>query len=76
MKFPRTHIESQDQFPDEEYCWAYLRRARWPRGFVCPRCGGRCSHFLASGTSSCARGPTWPSPHSLTTIYEEPPWNL
>jgi transposase-like protein len=48
MKFPRTLIEFQDQFPDEEHCWAYLRRARWPRGFVCPRCGGRGSHFLAS----------------------------
>ena len=48
MQFPRTLVEFQDQFPDEEHCWAYLRRARWPRGFVCPRCGGRGSHFLAS----------------------------
>jgi len=48
MQFPRTLVEFQDQFPDEEHCWAYLRRTRWPRGFVCPRCGGRGSHFLAS----------------------------
>ena len=48
MQFPRTLVEFLDQFPDEEHCWAYLRRARWPRGFVCPRCGGRGSHFLAS----------------------------
>ncbi len=48
MQFPRTLLELQDQVPDEEHCWAYLRRARWPRGFVCPRCGGRGSHFLAS----------------------------
>ena len=48
MQFPRTLVEFQDQFPDEEHCWAYLRRARWPRGFICPRWGGRGSHFLAS----------------------------
>ncbi len=48
MQFPRTLVEFQDQFPDDARCWAYLRRARWPRGFMCPRCGGRGSHFLAS----------------------------
>ena len=48
MRFPRTLLEFQAQFPDDAHCWAYLRRARWPRGFVCPRCGGRGSHFLAS----------------------------
>ena len=47
MQFPHTLVEFQDQFPDDAHCWAYLRRARWPRGFVCPRCGGRGSHFLA-----------------------------
>ncbi|MBW2395410.1 MAG: transposase, partial [Deltaproteobacteria bacterium] len=41
MRFPRTLIEFQDQFPDDAHCWAYLRRARWPHGFECPRCGGR-----------------------------------
>ena len=48
MRFARTLLEFQAQFPDDAHCWAYLRRARWPRGFVCPRCGGRGSHFLAS----------------------------
>jgi hypothetical protein len=46
MRFPTTLLEFQEQFPDEGHCWAYLRRARWPRGFVCPRCGERGSHFL------------------------------
>ena len=48
MRFPSTLLEFQSQFPDDDHCWAYLRRARWPRGFLCPRCGGRGSHFLAS----------------------------
>ena len=48
MQFPRTLLEFQAQFPDEASCWAHLRKARWPRGFLCPRCGSRGSHFIAS----------------------------
>ncbi len=48
MRFPTTPLEFQTQFPDDDHGWAYLRRVRWPRGFLCPRCGGRGSHFLAS----------------------------
>ncbi len=47
MRFPSTLLEFQTLFPDDAHCWAFLRRARWPDGFVCPRCGGRGSHFLA-----------------------------
>ena len=48
MRFPSTLLEFQTQFPDDDHCWTDLRRARWPRGFSCPRCGGKGSHFLAS----------------------------
>ncbi len=27
-------------YGEEERCWEHLTRLRWPRGFVCPRCGG------------------------------------
>jgi transposase-like protein len=46
MRFPKTLIEFQDRFPDEESCWRYLRQVRWPEGFVCPRCGGQGSYFI------------------------------
>ena len=46
MGFPKTLIEFQERFPNEESCWALLRHERWPRGFVCPRCGSRGSHFI------------------------------
>ncbi len=29
------------QYGTEAACARALRRARWPKGFVCPRCGGR-----------------------------------
>lgn len=46
--FPRTLQEFQAAFPDEEACWRTLRRSRWPKGFACPRCGGRASSWISS----------------------------
>jgi len=44
--FPRSLIEFQRRFPDEEACAEYLLALRWPNGFVCPACqqskGWRC----------------------------------
>src|SRR5437868_6718933 len=37
---PRSLIEFQQRFGDEAACAQYLAAARWPDGFVCPRCGG------------------------------------
>ena len=48
MRFPCTLLEFHAQFPNEARCWSYLRKARWPQGFLCPRCAGRGSHFLAT----------------------------
>lgn len=37
--FPRSLPEFRGLFPDEAACAAYLERARWSSGFICPRCG-------------------------------------
>jgi transposase-like protein len=37
--FPRSVLEFQRRFPDDSACAVYLAQARWPDGFVCPRCG-------------------------------------
>ena len=37
--FPRSLIEFQQRFSDEEACAKYLFASRWPQGFVCPGCG-------------------------------------
>ncbi len=44
---PRTLIEFQDMFPDEDACWAHLRAVRWPEGFECPACQHRESSWLS-----------------------------
>ena len=36
---PRSLLEFQRCFPDEQTCAAWLAEARWPHGFVCPACG-------------------------------------
>jgi hypothetical protein len=69
MQFPRTLVEFQDQFPDETHCWAYLRRARWPHGFECPRCGGRGSHFLASRRLEQCRTCRYQSSVTAGTVF-------
>jgi len=41
---PRSLLEFQKQFPDDATCAEFLFERRWPRGFICPRCGdGRAS---------------------------------
>ena len=37
--FPRTIVEFQRHFPDDQACTEYLFASRWPEGFVCSRCG-------------------------------------
>jgi transposase-like protein len=48
MEFPKTILEFEDRFPDEDACWKALREVRWPEGFVCPRCGHRASSFVST----------------------------
>lgn len=39
--YPRTLMDFERRFNGESACRAYLFALRWPRGFVCPGCGGR-----------------------------------
>jgi Transposase zinc-ribbon domain len=38
LSFPRSLPEFQRLFPDDAACAAYLEKARWRDGFVCPHC--------------------------------------
>jgi len=39
--YPRTLMELERRFHDEQACAEYLARLRWPNGWRCPRCQGR-----------------------------------
>lgn len=39
VDYPRTFQEMDDWFASDVKCREYIRRLRWPKGFVCPNCG-------------------------------------
>lgn len=41
-------IEFQKAFPDDEACEKHLTQQRWPKGFVCPKCGHAKAWYLTS----------------------------
>ena len=51
--YPRTVLELERRFCDDEACRRYLFALRWPDGFVCPRCGGREAWEMGRGLWLC-----------------------
>ncbi len=45
--FPRSIIEFQRWFPDDQACRDYLINSRWSEGFRCPRCDEQVAVLLA-----------------------------
>lgn len=43
--FPETALEFETRFADERACWEFLWRAKWPDGFVCPKCRGTKAYY-------------------------------
>jgi len=39
IDFPRTFQEMDKRFRKEASCREYIQHLRWPKGFVCPKCG-------------------------------------
>src|ERR1035437_10896922 len=37
--YPRTFQEVDEWFRGDAACREYIRRLRWPGGFICPHCG-------------------------------------
>ncbi len=44
----------EERFATDQGCRAYLASLRWPRGFVCPSCGGRKAWPVHRGRLVCA----------------------
>jgi len=53
--YPRTLVELEDRFSCEQACREYLFQLRWPKGFVCPRCGGRKAWAMSRGLWLCGQ---------------------
>lgn len=52
-EYPRTVMELESWFPTEDACRDYLFSLRWPRGFLCPRCGARQAWVMSRGLWLC-----------------------
>lgn len=44
-----SEADLEEQFGTEDKCWAHLVQWRWPKGFVCPICGGGKYSMLVCG---------------------------
>jgi transposase-like protein len=51
--FPRTILELEERFCDEDACRRYLVQLRWPDGFVCPRCQAKEAWSATRGRLVC-----------------------
>src|SRR5260370_11373689 len=55
VDYPRTFQEFEAWFGDETACQEYLRRLRWPTGFVCPHCVADGEPWAMSRNLLCCR---------------------
>lgn len=51
--YPRTLMELEKRFSNEENCRQYMFALRWSDGFVCPRCGGKKTWHMNIGRWLC-----------------------
>jgi transposase-like protein len=51
--YPRTALELEQRFSDEQVCRRYLFALRWPEGFICPRCSGNEARETSRGLWLC-----------------------
>ena len=69
MEFPKTLQEFQAAFPDGEACWEAVRRARWPEGFICPRCGHDASSWISTRRLEQCRGCRYQCSVTAGTVF-------
>src|SRR5271165_4471810 len=48
VDYPRTFREVDEWFRSDAECRKYIRRLRWPTGFICPRCRGTGEPWVTS----------------------------
>lgn len=70
IDYPQTFQAMDEWFRDEAACRGYIRKLRWPNGFLCPNCGNTGQPWEMTG--GCLRCRTCRHETSLTagTIFE------
>ena len=84
--YPGTYREFVEWFPDNESCIAYLKKLRWPNGFICPACGsaikpwhqtrGRLVCPKCRHQTSATRGTIFDKTRTPLTTWFEVAWHM
>jgi transposase-like protein len=71
QEYPRDWNQFLEWFAAEDRCLAYLERLRWPKGFVCSRCGVIGQPFRASRGRLMCRGCRHQSTVTAGTVFNK-----
>jgi transposase-like protein len=83
--YPRTLVELERRFSDDEQCRQYLGDLRWPDGFRCPGCHGQEAWAISRGLWLCRRcrkqvsvlaGTVFQDTHLPLTIWFRAMWHI
>lgn len=53
-EYPDTFAELERMYASDSDCYDYLRKLRWPDGFVCPKCGATAAWETDRGLILCS----------------------
>lgn len=54
-RYPKNLLQFEHRFRTEDACRDYLARARWPGGFLCPKCGHGQAWRTTRGVLRCGK---------------------
>jgi len=70
VDYPRTFQEMDERFRDDDACRDYIRRLRWPAGFICPHCGASGEPWIMSNRLMRCRSCHGRTSLTAGTIFE------
>lgn len=71
VDYPRTFQEMDDWFRTEVGCRDYIRRLRWPGGFVCRRCGAAEEPWVTARGVLMCRACNAETPLTAGTVFQD-----
>lgn len=71
VDYPRTFQEVDEWFRSDAACREYIQRLRWPKGFICPRCGWTGEPWMTSRGRLHCQGCQGQTSLTAGTIFQD-----
>jgi Transposase zinc-ribbon domain len=71
IDYPRTFQEMDEWFRSDAACREYIRRLRWPDGFLCPECGVAADPWAMSRGRLRCRACEWETSLTAGTVFQD-----